>query len=43
MKILITGGAGFIRSNTANYHLSKGDAIIIYDNMSRKGVEKNIK
>ncbi|MDI6839380.1 MAG: GDP-mannose 4,6-dehydratase [bacterium] len=43
MKILITGGAGFIGSNTANYYLGKGDAVTIYDNMSRRGVEKNIK
>ncbi len=34
MHILITGGAGFIGSNLALYHLKKGDKVHILDNLS---------
>lgn len=43
MKILITGGAGFIGSNLAYSLLSRGNEVTIYDNLSRKMVEKNLK
>ncbi|MGV3706399.1 MAG: GDP-mannose 4,6-dehydratase [Arcticibacter sp.] len=39
---LITGGAGFIGTNLADALLSEGKSVIIYDNLSRKGVEKNL-
>jgi CDP-paratose 2-epimerase len=39
---LITGGAGFIGSNYANRCISRGDQVVIFDNLSRKGVQKNI-
>jgi CDP-paratose 2-epimerase len=39
---LITGGAGFIGTNLADALLSKGRSVIIYDNLSRDGVEKNL-
>jgi len=42
MKILITGGAGFIGSNCASYFAGKGHQITILDNLSRIGSEKNI-
>lgn len=42
MKLLITGGAGFIGINTAEYFLKKGHAVTIFDNFSRKGSVKNI-
>jgi CDP-paratose 2-epimerase len=42
MKVLITGGAGFIGSNLAERLLSAGEKVIIFDNFSRDGVEKNI-
>lgn len=43
MKILITGGAGFIGTNTASYYLKKSYEIIILDNFSRKGSRENVK
>lgn len=42
MKILILGGAGFIGINAARYFLSKGNEIIVIDNLSRKGSEYNV-
>lgn len=41
-KLLITGGAGFIGSNMAEYFLKQNWEVIAFDNLSRKGVEKNI-
>jgi CDP-paratose 2-epimerase len=38
---LITGGAGFIGSNLANSLVRAGERVILYDNLSRKNVEKN--
>jgi len=43
MKILITGGAGFIGCNSAKYFLSEGHEVVILDNFSRKGTESNLK
>jgi len=40
--ILITGGAGFIGANLADRLLSKGERVIIFDNISRPGVERNL-
>ncbi|HAU40051.1 MAG: NAD-dependent epimerase/dehydratase, CDP-paratose 2-epimerase [Candidatus Peregrinibacteria bacterium GW2011_GWF2_43_17] len=42
MKILITGGAGFIGSNATNYFLGLGHEVTIFDNFSRKGTESNL-
>jgi len=41
-KILITGGAGFIGTNATAYYLEKGLKVIVYDNLSRKGVVQNL-
>jgi CDP-paratose 2-epimerase len=41
-KILITGGAGFIGSNLADHFIQKGHSVIIFDNLSRKGVSYNL-
>jgi len=42
MKILITGGAGFIGSNLASHFASKGDEIIAYDSLLREGTKYNL-
>lgn len=42
MKILITGGAGFIGVNTAEHFLKKGAEVYLYDNLSRKGSNTNL-
>jgi CDP-paratose 2-epimerase len=41
--ILITGGAGFIGTNLAHRLLSAGMPVRIFDNLSRAGVEKNLR
>jgi CDP-paratose 2-epimerase len=41
--VLITGGAGFIGSNVASRLLQEGSHIIVYDNFSRPGVERNLR
>jgi CDP-paratose 2-epimerase len=41
-RILITGGAGFIGTNVADRLLEDGAGVIIYDNLSRDGVERNL-
>lgn len=41
MKILVTGGAGFIGSNVADGFIQKGHQVIIVDNLSM-GVESNV-
>jgi CDP-paratose 2-epimerase len=40
--ILITGGAGFIGTNLAGRLLSAGRPVLIYDDLSRPGVERNL-
>ena len=41
--ILITGGAGFVGSNLAHRLLSAGHRVRLLDNLSRMGVEKNLR
>ena len=40
--VLITGGAGFIGTNLADRLLLSGCPVIIYDNLSRAGVDRNL-
>jgi CDP-paratose 2-epimerase len=40
--VLITGGAGFIGTNLAHRLLSQGTPVIVFDNLSRPGVERNL-
>ena len=39
---LVTGGAGFIGCNYVHRLLGRGDEVIVYDNLSRRGAEANI-
>jgi CDP-paratose 2-epimerase len=42
MRVLITGGAGFIGCNLADRLLRKGNDVTIFDNLSRPGTDKNL-
>lgn len=42
MKALITGGAGFIGSNLAHRLIGDGHQVVVYDDLSRLGAEKNV-
>ena len=41
-KILITGGAGFMGSNSALHFAKNGWKIYLIDNLSRKGAKDNL-
>jgi CDP-paratose 2-epimerase len=40
---LITGGAGFVGTNMAKRLLEEGKRVLVFDNLSRPGVERNLK
>jgi CDP-paratose 2-epimerase len=40
--VLITGGAGFIGINLAHHLLKDGVPVLVFDNLSRPGVERNL-
>jgi CDP-paratose 2-epimerase len=42
MKILIIGGAGFIGCNAVKKFMERGDEVIVFDNLSRKGAQSNL-
>lgn len=42
MKVLITGGAGFIGCNAAERFIRAGHTVAIYDNLSRPGTRSNL-
>jgi CDP-paratose 2-epimerase len=42
MKVLVTGGAGFIGCNLADRLASQGTEVIVFDALSRRGVERNL-
>ena len=42
MRVLITGGAGFIGSNAVHRFLQRGAQVTIYDNLSRRGSTSNL-
>ncbi len=42
MKLLITGGCGFIGTNFAEYFSKKGWSITVLDNLSRRGSGENL-
>jgi len=41
VKLLITGGCGFLGSNLAAEALRRGDEVIVFDNLSRLGAMEN--
>jgi CDP-paratose 2-epimerase len=41
--VLITGGAGFIGTNLAHRLLSAGTPVTVFDNLSRPGVDRNLR
>ena len=43
LKVLITGGAGFVGSNLAKHYMENNADVRILDNLSRKGTEVNLK
>jgi CDP-paratose 2-epimerase len=41
-RVVISGGAGFIGTNLADRLLREGTPVLIYDDLSRSGVEQNL-
>ena len=42
MKLLITGGCGFLGSNLASDALARGDELLVFDNLYRNGSRENL-
>lgn len=42
MKLLITGGCGFLGSNLASDSLARGDELVVFDNLYRNGSRENL-
>lgn len=42
MKVLITGGCGFLGSNLAAYYLDRGEEVVVADALFRKGSTANL-
>lgn len=42
MKVIITGGAGFIGCNAAARHLARRDEVVVVDNLCRRGSAANL-
>ena len=42
MKLLVTGGCGFLGSNLVDDALQRGDEVIVFDNLFRPGSRRNL-
>jgi CDP-paratose 2-epimerase len=42
MRLLITGGCGFLGSNLASDAIIRGEEVLVFDNLSRSGSRKNL-
>ncbi len=42
MKLLVTGGCGFLGSNLASDALARGDKLMVFDNLYRSGSRENL-
>jgi CDP-paratose 2-epimerase len=42
LKVIITGGAGFVGCNAAARYMAKGHDVVVIDDLSRRGAEKNL-
>ena len=42
MKLLITGGCGFLGSNLASDAFARGDELVLFDNLCRNGSRENL-
>jgi CDP-paratose 2-epimerase len=42
VKTLITGGAGFIGSNLTHRLIREGHSVMVFDDLSRRGTDKNV-
>jgi CDP-paratose 2-epimerase len=42
LKVIITGGAGFIGCNAAARYIRRGDDVVVIDDLSRRGADKNL-
>src|SRR4051812_30686176 len=42
-QVVIFGGAGFIGCNVARSYLAEGRRVLVFDNLGRPGVEKNLR
>ena len=42
MKWFVTGGAGFIGANATKRLLGRGESVVVYDNLSRRGSKVNL-
>lgn len=42
MKLLITGGCGFLGSNLAAGAMDRGDELVVFENLSRNGSRENL-
>ena len=40
MRVLVTGGCGFIGSHVCEYYINKGNEVIAYDNLTKAELER---